>query len=114
MVNAGSGEATIGNGNRQSPCLLAAAGEGTVDCNTLFGFWAAREADISIQKLIGLMDKNDIAKALSLSARGILFDYIAGNDETVEASRKYEQIVPVATLDPPCTWRHSWGQRMKG
>jgi predicted TIM-barrel fold metal-dependent hydrolase len=35
-----------------------------------------------------------------VSVRGALFDYAEGNDETLAVTRRHEQLVPMATLDP--------------
>lgn len=73
------------------------------DVNTVFGFWPKRNADIALETLIRLMAEHGISRACALSARGIFLDFIAGNEETLAASRQYPQLVPVGTVNP-CRW----------
>lgn len=73
------------------------------DVNTVFGFWPKRNADIALGTLVRLMAEHGIAKACTLSARGIFLDFIAGNDETLAACREHPQLIPVATVNP-CRW----------
>lgn len=74
-----------------------------VDVNTIFGFWPKRNADIALETLVHLMAEHRISRACTLSARGIFLDFIAGNEETLAASRRYPQLAPVATVNP-CRW----------
>jgi hypothetical protein len=76
---------------------------GVVDSNTFFGFWPRRKADIALDTLLRLMDNHGIARACTLSAEGIFYDFLAGNDQTLGACRQHPQLVPVATVNP-CRW----------
>lgn len=71
-----------------------------IDVNTLFGFWPKRRADISLDTLLGLLEQKDISHAFSLSARGIFYDFIGGNQETLSACQDYPQLIPVGTVNP--------------
>jgi hypothetical protein len=74
-----------------------------LDVNTLFGFWPKRKADIALDTLLRLMQEKGIGRAFTLSARGIFYDFIQGNRETLAACRAHPQIIPVGTLNP-CRW----------
>ncbi|MEN8202252.1 MAG: hypothetical protein ABFS28_06630 [Bacteroidota bacterium] len=73
------------------------------DANTLFGFWPKKKADISLESLLSLMDENGISKAMTCSARGIFYDFIEGNSETLEVCKQHPQLNPVGTVNP-CRW----------
>lgn len=70
-----------------------------IDANTIFGVWPKRKLDISIKQLLKIMKENNVTKSLSVSMKGILYDYQEGNAETLNISKKYPQIIPVATVD---------------
>jgi len=72
-----------------------------IDANTLFGAWPFRTVDISPQRLVDILRRNGVSKALTVSSTGILYDYRRGNDETLRVAQKASQFfVPAATLDP--------------
>jgi predicted TIM-barrel fold metal-dependent hydrolase len=71
-----------------------------VDVNTLFGFWPKRKADISLNALLSLLREKRIAHACTLSARGIFYDFVAGNTETLDACQTHPQLIPTGTLNP--------------
>jgi len=73
------------------------------DVCTVFGFWPKRKADTELETLLRLMEENDISRACTLSARGILYDFLEGNQETWEAAEHHSQLVPVGTVNP-CRW----------
>jgi len=70
-----------------------------VDANTFFGFWPKRKVDVSIKKLLEIMDKHKVRRAVSLSLKGIFYDYREGNEETLKMARKHPRIIPAATID---------------
>ena len=74
--------------------------DGTVDCSTMVGFYPKATKDLSVDALLHAMDRNGVAKALTISTRGAFFDYAEGNDETLRVTDEHEQLIPVATLDP--------------
>jgi hypothetical protein len=78
------------------------AGE-IIDASTLFGFWPKRQADIALETLIDLMAEKGINTACTLSARGIFYDFVAGNRETLAAAQAHPQLLPVGTVNP-CRW----------
>jgi hypothetical protein len=78
------------------------AGE-IIDANTLFGFWPKRKADIALKTLLRLMAEKGIDCACTLSARGIFYDFVEGNRETMAAARAHPQLLPVGTVNP-CRW----------
>ena len=71
-----------------------------IDSNTLFGFWPKRKADTSLDRLLQLLDSHGIDKACTLSTEGIFYDFTAGNAQTLDASRRHPQLIPVGTLNP--------------
>jgi predicted TIM-barrel fold metal-dependent hydrolase len=74
-----------------------------LDVNTLFGFWPKRKADIALDTLLRLMQEKGIGQAFTLSARGIFYDFIQGNRETLAACQAHPQLIPAGTLNP-CRW----------
>ena len=74
-----------------------------LDISTVFGFWPKRKADISLLTLLQQMKGHGIARACTLSARGIFYDFPAGNEETLAAAKANPQLIPVGTVNP-CRW----------
>jgi len=70
------------------------------DINTVFGFFPKRNVDCSLKKLIALLEKHHISKALTISLKAAFYDYVEGNIETLEACRKDPRLIPVASIDP--------------
>lgn len=70
-----------------------------IDANTIFGVWPKREIDISLGRLLTIMKENNVTKSLSISMKGVLYDYEEGNLETLKMSQEYPEIIPVATID---------------
>ena len=71
-----------------------------IDALTLFGVWPRRNIDISSSILLKLMKNNGVDKACTVSARGIFYDFSAGNDETLKLCKENNSFIPVATLNP--------------
>ena len=72
-----------------------------IDSNTLFGFWPKRNLDASAETLLERMKESSISRALSVSTRGILYDFREGNDETrITCSESNQRLIPVATINP--------------
>lgn len=61
---------------------------------------AVQDIDWSLDNLRRIMDRHDIKHALAYSLQGKLYDFVSGNDETLDAAELDERIVPVATIDP--------------
>lgn len=72
-----------------------------IDGNTLFGYWGKRDVDIALETLLGILGEHKVARACTLSTRGIFGDFRQGNDETWEVAQKHSQLIPVATIGPP-------------
>ena len=70
-----------------------------IDVNTVFGFWPWREVDISLERLLALIDRHDITRACCMSARGLVIDADRGNGEALEAAACYSQLYPIGSLD---------------
>ncbi|MBI3920513.1 MAG: amidohydrolase family protein [Armatimonadetes bacterium] len=71
-----------------------------IDANTICGFWARRQTDISPDTLARLMQQAGVARYLTVSTTAIFYDFRAGNDETLALGQKHPGLVPVATVDP--------------
>lgn len=72
-----------------------------IDANTLFGsMWPLERRDISLTKLKGEMNRFGVDRALTLSAKGIFYDHILGNDETNEVCSGDPRFIPALTVDP--------------
>ena len=71
-----------------------------IDVLTQFGIWPRRNVDISSSILLELMKNNGVDRACTISARGIFYDYSAGNDETLKLCKEDNSFIPVATINP--------------
>lgn len=71
-----------------------------VDVDTVFGFWPARPVDITLDRLSHVMGQHQISTACTCSARGICYDFLDGNEETIRATHGRTELVPVMTIDP--------------
>lgn len=71
-----------------------------IDANTICGFWAKREIDISVETLAQVMQQHGVVRYLAVSTTAIFYDFRTGNDETLTLGQKYQGLVPVATVDP--------------
>lgn len=71
-----------------------------IDANTLFGTYPRRKVDASPRSLISLLKKNGVDLALTVSMKGIFYDYAKGNLETLEVCSGENMLVPAATIDP--------------
>jgi predicted TIM-barrel fold metal-dependent hydrolase len=70
------------------------------DACTLFGPWPQHSADLAVETLVHVMAQNNIVRSLVTDTTGVFYDYRVGNQETLEAARQHNQLIPVATLDP--------------
>ena len=71
-----------------------------IDSNTFFGFSTKETADYSLDALEAMLKSNGVSRAVSLSLRGVCYDFQEGNDETLRASRERAWLWPAATIDP--------------
>lgn len=71
-----------------------------INASTHFGFLPYRDTDVSLDKLLTSMREYGVGAALSYSLKGVSYDFVEGNDETLEASKAHPEILPVATVDP--------------
>lgn len=71
-----------------------------VDVNTCFGTTPKQRVDWAPETLVALLEQYAVDRALAYSLRGALYDFATGNDETWEVCSRYEQLIPVATVDP--------------
>ncbi len=70
------------------------------DADAIVGFWPIRNVDISPQRLEQIMAQHEVSGACICSARGIWYDYLEGNAETVQFAQGDARLLPVMTLDP--------------
>lgn len=70
-----------------------------IDINTSFGFYPYRKVDTSLETLKSIL-KPYQAKAFSLSLKGIFYDAIEGNEETLDLLKDEKDLYPIATYDP--------------
>jgi predicted TIM-barrel fold metal-dependent hydrolase len=73
------------------------------DVSTIFGFWPKRKADIALDTLLSVMKEHDIARACTLSAEGVFYDFVQGNDDTLAAAAAHPELIPVGTVNL-CRW----------
>lgn len=71
-----------------------------VDANTMIGANPAHRLDMSVERLVGEMDKQKIAAGLTLSTIGIFHSHILGNTATIEEAKANNRLVPMATINP--------------
>ncbi len=73
--------------------------ENIMDLDMLAGSWPIRPADISVPRLLGMMEHHEVAEGCVASARGIFYDDLAGNSETLAWCEAEPRLVPVGTID---------------
>lgn len=71
-----------------------------IDTNTFFGVWPKAKVDSSLDRLLKIIEKKNITKAFTYSAKGIFYNFEEGNDETLEICNEHKQLIPVATIIP--------------
>jgi len=71
-----------------------------IDMNTHFGAYPRMKVDISFEVLEKIIEQNKVAKAVTLSLKGVLYDYVEGNAETLRKCGESRDLVPAATIDP--------------
>lgn len=68
--------------------------------NTHFGVYPRMKVDLSLETLEKLIEQNGVTKAVTLSLKGVLYDYVEGNAETLRKCGETRNLIPAATLDP--------------
>lgn len=71
-----------------------------VDMNTYFGAYPHMKSDLSFETLEKLIEQNGVTKAVTLSLKGVLYDHVEGNAETLRKCSESGSLIPAATLDP--------------
>jgi predicted TIM-barrel fold metal-dependent hydrolase len=77
--------------------------EMVIDCNTFIGHWPFRKLEHNTaEKLVALMDKSGIDKAMVSSINAIFYnDVMQGNMELAEEIKPYaDRFLPVAVINP--------------
>lgn len=70
-----------------------------IDVNTSIGKRVDPAARWSVDALLAQLRRHGVARALVYSQGGVEYNPRGGNRETFEASRRYPELLPVATLD---------------
>jgi len=70
-----------------------------IDANTYFGFWPKHEVDVSLDYLKRIMDRHGVDRFVSLSLKGIFYDYEEGNHDTLKEAASDPRLIPAATVD---------------
>ncbi len=71
-----------------------------IDANTCFGLCPRDTRDLSLATLLGLLARHHVDQALTHSLRGVEYDFLSGNEETLQACREHPALLPVATIHP--------------
>lgn len=72
----------------------------SIDICTIFGFWPKRNVDCSVETLLRIKKRCNVDKVVALSARGIFYDFVQGNDETLAVAERYkDDIIPAMTVN---------------
>jgi predicted TIM-barrel fold metal-dependent hydrolase len=71
-----------------------------IDANTCFGLCPRDSRDWSVAALLGLLERHRIDQALTFSLRGVEYDFLSGNEETLRVCQAHPELLPVATIHP--------------
>lgn len=71
-----------------------------INTNTHFGFLPYRDTDVSLDKLISMMDAAGVASSLVYSLKGVAYDFEDGNEETWAVCQSNPRLIPIGTVDP--------------
>jgi len=71
-----------------------------IDSNTVFGAYARRAVDTSLGRLLEVLGRHGVARAVTCSTTGIFYDPRQGNEETLAACTEHPELIPAATVDP--------------
>jgi hypothetical protein len=71
-----------------------------VDSHTVVGFWPREAKDLSPQALLRLMQRHGVDRACVTSARAFVYDFVEGNQETLEICAAHEALLPGTVIDP--------------
>ena len=70
-----------------------------VDCSTHFGHRAHDSLDVTLETLLGELQRHNVACAWAYSLRSVARLARDGNAEALDAAARHSQLVPVATVD---------------
>lgn len=71
-----------------------------IDANTVFGGYCVRAVDASLERLLALMRRHAVKRAVTCSTTGIFYDPAPGNDETLAACAGHPELIPAGTVAP--------------
>jgi len=70
------------------------------DANAHFGALPFKDADCSLDALLGLMSRHGITRAAAYSLKGVYYDFHEGNEDALAAAKEHDCLLAVATVDP--------------
>lgn len=71
-----------------------------IDANTCFGQSPRDGRDLSLATLLEVLERHEVSEALSYSLRGVAYDFISGNHETLLVCKQHPLLLPVGTVHP--------------
>lgn len=71
-----------------------------IDVNTIYGAGTASTFNYSSSELENYIVSNGIGKALSLNVSGVRYNYMVGNEETINEIGSSQVLMPIASIDP--------------
>lgn len=71
-----------------------------IDANTCFGLNPRGGPDWPLDTLVDIVERHHLDRALTYSLRGVEYDFLSGNDETLAACRQHPALLPVGTIHP--------------
>jgi predicted TIM-barrel fold metal-dependent hydrolase len=71
-----------------------------IDSNTSFGLTPRERTDLSLDALLSLLERHGVDQALTHSLRGVEYDFLSGNAETLATCRQHPNLLPVGTVHP--------------
>jgi uncharacterized protein len=76
-----------------------------IDCDACFGLRAAGGPDVSLDALLNAERAQGVPYVMAYSVKARAYDAREGNDDTLDAARRHEELLPVATIDPRSGYR---------
>jgi predicted TIM-barrel fold metal-dependent hydrolase len=71
-----------------------------IDSHCLFGRWPKEPRDVSLAKLLEVLNDLGIDKGVCTALRGVFLDHDTGNAEMLKVCAEHPQLVPAATINP--------------
>lgn len=73
-----------------------------IDAHVHIGSFAVRYpfAESKLERVVGMLKKEGVDYALISSARSLFYECTGGNQEALDAARKYPQLIPLLVVNP--------------